>query len=519
MSNEAGRQRLLLSTRIWHLTVAILLFTLLYSLTNYYSAALFDCCSERIHYVATSLDSSVPFIAAMIVPYSWSMILFIASFFMVRTPSQLSSLSSHLLLATLLAALIFYLYPARFSFQRPLTTDWTAFGYAWLEVTDQPFNQLPSLHVAYALLLGVSLWNVLVDCQCLAGRNWLVLSYRCLLVLVCCLIIVSTVFTYQHHLLDIIAGALLSAIVLFMVDRQRSVLVLKYFAIAISGFLLLAITGFLIAINFKQPLFEYASLIMAGYWLLSFMRLAWVYQSAEINTNSSYFIKDNQGKLTLSTWLTFAPLLLAYRAMSSLSQRYYSYQYPDRFGSMVWQPIGNNTSVSASARLSSPLFIKGFLPSEVADLAAQLIIVDLAAEASSHLLAVSAIANNSVKNAARNTEYSIHYLYWPLLDLQPFNEADALVLIGLFEQLNQLLADNRQTNKVQAGTSLTLINFHCVMGFSRSIATQVLYLVYCDKLSLENYQTWIRQNYPQAHLASSYLPESLITALSCAKKL
>lgn len=512
MTNKAGRPRLLLSTRIGHLTAALLLFALLYSLTNHYSAALFDCCSERIHYVATSLDSSLPFIAAMIVPYSWSMILFIASFFMVRTPSQLSSLSSRLILATLLATLIFYLYPARFSFERPLTTDWTTVGYAVLGAADKPFNQLPSLHVSYALLLGVSLWEVVV------GRQWLVLSYKGLLVLVCCLIIGSTVFTYQHHLLDIIAGMLLAAIVLFMVDRQRSVLVLKYFAIAISGFLLLAITGFFIATNFKQPLFEYTSLVVAGYWLLSFMCLAWVYQSAEINTNSSYFIKDNRGKLTLSTWLTFVPLLLAYRAMSSLSQRYYSYQHPDRVGSTDWQPIGNNTSVSASARLSSPLFIKGFLPSQVADLAAQLIIVDLAAEASSHLLAVRAIANNSVKNAPRSTQYSIHYLYWPLLDLQPFNEADALVLIGLFEQLNQLLADNRHTNKAQAGTSLTLINFHCVMGFSRSIAMQVLYLVYCDKLSLENYQTWIRQHYPQAHLASSYLPESLITALSCAKK-
>lgn len=176
-----------LSLRLQHLAAALLIFALLYTLTNSYS-----CCPKRVHHLATSLDDSIAFIPTMIVPYSWSLILFVASFFVVRTAKQLSLLTARLITATVLACTVFYLYPAQFFFIRPLTTDWTAFGYLFLSLTDKPYNQLPSLHVSYVLLLGICLWDI---SQGRATRQ--VIIYWLLLTLIFSLIIVLTVFTYQ----------------------------------------------------------------------------------------------------------------------------------------------------------------------------------------------------------------------------------------------------------------------------------------------------------------------------------
>ncbi|WP_114701948.1 phosphatase PAP2 family protein [Psychrobacter proteolyticus] len=147
----------------------------------------------------------------MIVPYSWSLVLFVVSFFLVRTSTQLSLLTYRLILATVFACLIFYFYPARFSFHRLITDDWTQFGYQFLQLVDKPFNQLPSLHVSYAILLGVSLWDVAES-----KKRWGSMLYRLLLLGICSSIALSTVLTYQHHLLDMFGGIVLAVSVLIL---------------------------------------------------------------------------------------------------------------------------------------------------------------------------------------------------------------------------------------------------------------------------------------------------------------
>ena len=499
-----------MSSRLQDLSVSLLVFALLYTLINAYSATLFVCCPNHIHNLATSFDIRIPFIPAMIIPYSWSMILFISSFFMVRTARQLSVLRARLIIATLLACLIFYLYPARFSFVRPLTSDWTAFGYQFLNVTDKPFNQLPSLHVTYALLLGASLWNV-VSSQ----HKWRSNIYRLSLAIVCILIIVSTVFTYQHHLLDIVGGFVLAGIVLIIVHKLQSALVVKYLTVGIGGFLLIAITSFFI---YQYSTIEYVGIVLAYYWLASFMLLSWLYQVNYIKANQCYFRKNSVGKLMLSTLIAFAPVLIAYKIMSHLGQFYFARKQDSSIYSTIWHTLNEKLLISASARLSSTKFIKHFLPmsyrsSNDSRAVGKLIVVDVAAEIDSHLPNLKAVINKSY-----GQRVSTHYLYLPLLDLQPFNEDDVPIIIALFNQLDQLI-EQKNVNQTLADTQLTLINFHCVMGFSRSIAMQVLYLVYCDKLTLDNYKTWINQHYPKAHLSQVYLPKSVIEAIIRAEKI
>lgn len=66
-----------LSTRFRHLSLALAIFYLLYNLTTFYGVSLYELYPSKVHNLATPFDSVIPFIFAMIVPYSWSLILFI----------------------------------------------------------------------------------------------------------------------------------------------------------------------------------------------------------------------------------------------------------------------------------------------------------------------------------------------------------------------------------------------------------------------------------------------------------
>ncbi|MGP4952874.1 phosphatase PAP2/dual specificity phosphatase family protein [Psychrobacter sp. T6-1] len=479
-------------TRRLSLTIALGLFALLYTVTNFYAQTLFDDIQQHltfslvpktIYELSVPLDTFIPFIPVMIVPYSWSILLFCASFFVVKTPWQLSLLTRRLILATVLGCLIFYLFPARFSFVRPLPTDWTRFGYQFLGLTDKPFNQLPSLHVAYALVLGATLWEVYRS-----------VIYRALLFVVCSLIIVSTVFTYQHHVLDIIGGCLLAASVIWLANNLRNNLVLKYVAVAVSGFILLSVLGYLLSRQ-RNEFIEIICLLLAGYWLMSFLSLAWLYQYP--NHVKKWFKKDKQGRLNAQAWVAFAPVLSGYYLMWYVVQRYSVYpqkakQTPHHLSE--YKCIYSVASAKVLNVLSHNLY--SALDSQT------VIIVDCAVEANSHY-------SPAKKALTDHTNANLCYLYFPILDLQSFVDIDSDEMIELFKQIKKIEAD-----KALASETGVVIHFHCIMGFSRSIALQVLYLVYCQVLTVDNYRDWIATTYPKAHVSEDYLPLSVVKNIS-----
>ncbi|MBH0095345.1 phosphatase PAP2/dual specificity phosphatase family protein [Psychrobacter sp. NZS113] len=513
------------STRLRHLALALSIFYLLYNVTTLYSVSLYKLYPSTIHNLAMPFDSAIPFIPAMIVPYSWSLILFVVSFFLVRTSTQLSLLSYRLILATIFACLIFYFYPARFSFSRPIPDDWTQFGYQFLQLVDKPFNQLPSLHVSYAILLGVSLWDI-------AGsrKSWVSGAYRLLLTGICTLIALSTVLTYQHHLLDMLGGAVLAILVLMLSNRIRNALVIKYLAVGSIGFLLIAIAGFCFA-NMSMIAFESIetlAITIALYWLISFTMLACAYQQAKPIQDARWFQKSNSGRLTLYTWMKFAPIIIIYNGMSFLGQWYFKVCSKSQRYLLTPYSINDRVKVVASARLMQTdinnhftYWLFGYvslgrsifpekLPSSVHY---QIIVIDLAAEISSHVDHLEAAAKNM-------TSTSVHYLYLPLLDLQPLSDVLLKDYIDLFKRIDALTR-SAETRVITANNDshiedslTTLINFHCVMGLSRSIGVQVLYLLYCGTLTVHNYQSWIEHHYPHAHLKDAYLPQSLVETMA-----
>ncbi|MDN3453287.1 MULTISPECIES: phosphatase PAP2 family protein [unclassified Psychrobacter] len=513
------------STRFRHLGLALSVFYLLYNVTTLYSVSLYKLYPSKMHHLATSFDSVIPFIPAMIVPYSWSLILFVAGFFLVRTSTQLSLLSYRLILATIFACLIFYFYPARFSFNRVIPDDWTQFGYQFLQLVDKPFNQLPSLHVSYAILLGVSLWDVAKS-----KNGWVSVAYRLSLTGICTLIALSTVLTYQHNLLDMFGGAVLAVAVLMLSNRIRNALVIKHLALGSIGFLLIAIAGFYLASMsmIVSEVVENLAIIIALYWLISFTMLACAYQQAKPNRATRWFQKTSRGRLTAYTWMKFAPIIIIYNGMSFLGQWYFKVASKSQKYPLTPYAINDRVNVVASPRLTHTdinshltywLFgcdslerSRSLAPSPPS-IHYQIIVVDVAAEISSHVHELEVAAKNIM-----NTP--VHYLYLPLLDLQPLNDVLLKDYIDLFKRLEALTqsAETRAittNNESQIANALiTLINFHCVMGLSRSIGVQVLYLLYGGTLTVHNYQSWIEQHYPHAHLTDAYLPQSLVEAMA-----
>jgi membrane-associated phospholipid phosphatase len=150
----------------------------------------------------------IPLVPAMIVPYSSIDLLFLVAFFICKDRSELRALSLRLALALLIAGMCFLLFPLKCAFVRPQLGGVFGWMFNTLHGLDRPFNLAPSLHVAIAIILAMiyvpktrGAWRA-----CTVG--WFVL------------ICVSTLFTWQHHLIDVVSGALLGVVCIGAVADQ-----------------------------------------------------------------------------------------------------------------------------------------------------------------------------------------------------------------------------------------------------------------------------------------------------------
>ncbi len=238
-----------------------------------------------VRHAALSFEADIPFLQWMILPYLSSGLFFCLTFFVVRSQDQLRLLSQRLLLATVIAAFIFVLYPLQFSWPRPaISSTWCAYLYDYLALMDKPYNQLPSLHVAYCLLFWSALReHVRTRPLRMALATWLLLTAA------------STVFTYQHHLLDVLGGSLLGLFCLVFIKPKRAEPhVAFYYLIFASIFF---ITGF----------------IFAHSWVALYISCGLALVSLAYYRNDVYFLHKKQGQYPWWIWFMYAPYLLGYQ--------------------------------------------------------------------------------------------------------------------------------------------------------------------------------------------------------------
>lgn len=258
-------------------------------------------------------ETAIPFWAWTIVPY-WSIdALYGVSLLVCMTRRELDTHARRLLTAQAVAFTCFVLVPLRFTFTQPDVDGVYGWMFAALAGFDQPFNQLPSLHIALAVILWALYVRRLSGIARLVMEGWFLL------------ICGSVLTTYQHHFIDLPTGLLLGALCLWAWplddegdgramaaqfhwtrDRQRWRLAALYAA----GALLLA----LIAIT------------LGGWalWLLwgsvSLLLVALAYAAIGAAT----FQKRADGRLSVAARWLLAP----YRAAAWLNSRAWTWRHP-----------------------------------------------------------------------------------------------------------------------------------------------------------------------------------------------
>lgn len=268
------------SQRLRHFALNACLFSLCYLLANQLAAQ-----QAITRHVALPFEAQMPFWQWAIVPYVSSGIFFCLVFFNAASMARLRLISQRLLLATVLASLIFVTYPLQFSWPRPpVTSTLCALLFQGLSLVDQPYNQLPSLHVAYCLIYWQALrGNMKKRWSKAALAIWLLATA------------LSTLFTYQHHLLDLAGGALLAWLCFRCIRReQREPAIAFHYLIAAATLLIVAV----FALHYYWTIYFVASLLLVSlaYW-----------------RHDRHFLHKVHGRHPLWIWLLYAPYLIGYR--------------------------------------------------------------------------------------------------------------------------------------------------------------------------------------------------------------
>ena len=259
--------------------------------------------------IATPWDAMLPFVAWMLLPYMSSVPLLVAAFLAAPDRRSLRALSRRCLLATAVATLVFALWPLRMTTVDPAPAmPFLAFVARTLDGLDPPFNQWPSLHVAYCVVLWPALHAALRSPVARGAiAAWLAL------------VVASTVFAHRHFLLDVAGGLALGAACLAIVPARRTApAVALYYVVATFAVLVLGLTVLPLA---------------PCLWLAAgFAAVALAYARDDVD-----FLHKRRGTFPAWVWLLHAPYLVGYRLTWHLVRRRERGQAPVReFADGLW---------------------------------------------------------------------------------------------------------------------------------------------------------------------------------------
>ncbi|WP_455205332.1 dual specificity protein phosphatase family protein [Kaarinaea lacus] len=406
-------------------------FFLVYGSSNATSASL-----ENLPSLFFPWEENIPFIPQLIVPYLSIDLLFVIAFFFCRDHYQMRALTLRLTFAIIVSASVFLLFPLRFGFERPVVDGVFGAMFAALSL-DLPYNQCPSLHISLAIIL----WQIYK--QRSRGLMKLILGLWFVL------IGASTLFVFQHHVIDIYGGVIVGLLSLYLfplkleqkplyvaTTKQHTRIGLYYLGAAIAC--IITVTSFN---NWT---------ILLLYPATSLSLVASAYFSGRSN-----FLQKHQGEIPLPMQLLFAPYLLAV----CWTWKFY------RDSRSPYQEIAPGV-----------LFGRRLSIIETNELVAQGVVamIDLAPEVKTPL---------SISN--------IHYKHIPILDMTSPN-------LRQFKSAVDFINTHKNTGKVY---------IHCALGYLRSAAVVAAYLM----LSGQGIEQAIKQLHNVQ--ASSKLPPYVIASL------
>lgn len=192
-----------MNDKVWALVIFSVVFAVVYQFCLWYASSLGNVSS-----FVFSFEKNIPFIPWTIIPYLSSGAFFCVVFFLIKSKDALSVFLKRVLLITVLAGIGFVLMPLQYSYAKPeIDNSVFHFLFWFLDGVDDPYNQSPSLHVAFAF----AFWTVFRELQ----TKWKILSAVWL-----SFVALSTLTTYQHHLIDVFTGSILAHIVFILIPSQ-----------------------------------------------------------------------------------------------------------------------------------------------------------------------------------------------------------------------------------------------------------------------------------------------------------
>jgi membrane-associated phospholipid phosphatase len=153
-------------------------------------------------------EAAIPFLAWTVVPYLLLNLIFPLSFFVCERRRELDVHALRLLGAQLASFTAFLMWPMRRAQLPPVDESWATGLFEALLAFDRPFNMMPSLHLAVLVIV----WDLLRRKSMQHWHPRWHRGWRWLCHLGAAAIAVSTLTTWQHHVLDVSAGVLLGAL-------------------------------------------------------------------------------------------------------------------------------------------------------------------------------------------------------------------------------------------------------------------------------------------------------------------
>lgn len=284
--------------RFWQAAVASaglsLLFVVVYTWCNWFTSQRTDVGTLYFQW-----ERFIPFVPLMIIPYLSIDFFFVAAPFLCTSRRELIAFSKRIVAAILIAGLCFLLYPLTLAVARPAASGWLGSVFDWFRAMDKPYNLLPSLHIALrCILVGVYVRHTRGFLRA-ASHVWF------------SLIGLSTLLTYQHHIIDVVGGfALGGYCIYFFAEDSTKLPVVRnprighYYTIGALLCVALSYVWWPWGIWMLWPAFSWA-IVASGYYGAG----PGIYRKAK-------------GQLPLATWWALAFPLIGQR----LSLFYYSMQ-------------------------------------------------------------------------------------------------------------------------------------------------------------------------------------------------
>ncbi len=182
-----------------------LFFFIVYPIINYMTMK----SGADAHILNTYYDTIIPFVPLFIIPYISGFVMPMLLYFFIKDIVFFRKAVVSYCIMLCISYIIYIVYPVKVVLRPAEITGFFAPVFHMFYPFDPPYNAFPSLHVAQPFFAALLVYHY-------DKKYWWMIPWAALIVL-------STIFTKQHYILDVASGLLLTAIVYGIFMKIRNI--------------------------------------------------------------------------------------------------------------------------------------------------------------------------------------------------------------------------------------------------------------------------------------------------------